>query len=67
MIGLYLTGSLARGDFDEKVSDIDLVAVLKSRMDDVEFGELRKFHQDFAKENRQWDDGIWTCKCRRCT
>ncbi len=56
--GLYLYGSLATGDFDPAVSDIDLLAVLESEIDNKEFQELQKLHQDFAKENKKWNDRI---------
>src|SRR5215216_4948894 len=42
LVGLYLFGSLATGDFDAAVSDIDLLAVLA----------------DLAQANPAWDDRI---------
>jgi Aminoglycoside adenylyltransferase, C-terminal domain/Nucleotidyltransferase domain len=61
LIGLYLYGSLVIGDFDPKISDIDLVAALSSDIDDKEFGALQKMHDDVAKEHKEWDDRIEVC------
>lgn len=53
LVGLYLYGSLATGDFNQNVSDIDLVAVLESEIDGGEFEQVEKMHQDFASENKE--------------
>ncbi|MFA5932866.1 MAG: aminoglycoside adenylyltransferase domain-containing protein [Microgenomates group bacterium] len=58
LIGLYLYGSLVTGDFDQNISDIDLVAALESDLTDEEFKALEKMHQDFANEHTEWNDRI---------
>lgn len=58
LLGLYLYGSLVTGDFDKNTSDIDLLAVLETDIDDKEFEALQKMHQDFASEHREWDNRI---------
>jgi len=61
LIAFYLEGSLVLGDFDENVSDIDLVAVLSSEVDSSEFKKLKKMHTDFVKKHREWNDRIEVC------
>ena len=51
-------GSLVTGDFDQNVSDIDLLAILESSLNDQEFEQLQKMHQDFASEHKEWDNRI---------
>jgi len=58
LIGLYLYGSLVTGDFDVQISDIDLLAITSSDIDDTEFEQLRKMHSDLATENPNWDGRI---------
>ncbi len=61
LVGFYLSGSLVFGDFDHKVSDIDLVAALSSDMDDREFEVLQKMHTNFAQQHKEWEDRIEVC------
>jgi predicted nucleotidyltransferase len=56
--GLYLFGSLATGDFDAAVSDIDLIAVLVDTPTEQLAERLRRMHADFAEANPEWDDRI---------
>ena len=58
LVGLYLYGSLATGDFDKDISDIDLLAVLKRDLNDFEFNNLQKMHLDFANKYRDWNNRI---------
>ena len=58
LVGLYLYGSLATGDFDLGSSDIDLLAATLSDIDDTEFNDLLGMHSDFAQENKDWDDRL---------
>jgi predicted nucleotidyltransferase len=44
--GLYLFGSLATDDFDPKTSDIDLLAIVESKITDLGFAKLKNMHQD---------------------
>jgi len=58
LVGLYLYGSLVNGDFDYDISDIDLLAVTSSDIDDTEFDRLQQMHDDIADRNKQWDNRI---------
>ncbi|MBP9718881.1 MAG: DUF4111 domain-containing protein [Candidatus Levybacteria bacterium] len=58
MIGLYLYGSLVTGDFDIKISDIDLLCAVSSDVDSHEFEKLKQMHEDFAKTHKAWNDRI---------
>jgi hypothetical protein len=54
LAGLYLFGSLAVGDFDVAVSDIDLIAVLTSDPSDDLVTRLGRMHDALASENPVW-------------
>ncbi len=58
LIGLYLYGSLVTGDFDEEISDVDLLAATASDIDAQEFDQLQKMHNDFVSHHPQWDNRI---------
>ena len=58
LVGLYLYGSLVTGDFDRHSSDIDLLAVTSSDLDEQEFDRLDQLHRDFIAEHQEWDDRI---------
>lgn len=58
LIGLYLTGSLMTGDFDEAVSDLDLVAVTLSPLDPDELEALRAMHEELAATEKRWENRI---------
>lgn len=61
LVGFYLDGSLVLGDFDNDISDIDLVAALSSDMDDAEFEALKRMHTNFSQEYKEWEDRIEVC------
>lgn len=64
LIGLYLYGSATGGDFDPKLSDVDLIAVLKKNVASSEFNSLEKMHRQLATENPEWSERIevvYTC------
>ena len=48
LVGVYLRGSLATGDFRPESSDIDLLAVTYQRVNDAEFARLAELHQTIA-------------------
>jgi len=48
LIGLYLYGSLATGDFDPATSDIDFVVVTDVRLDDERFAQVDALHRRIA-------------------
>jgi hypothetical protein len=58
LVGLYVTGSLVTGDFDEAVSDLDLVAVTAIALEPNELDRLRAMHQAIAHEEPRWDNRI---------
>src|SRR2546428_14119079 len=58
LVGLYLFGSLATGDFDADVSDIDLIAVLADGPSERLATHLSRMHADLAEANPEWDDRI---------
>ncbi len=58
LLGCYLYGSLVTGDFDTEHSDIDLVAVLSSEVDNAEYAALLQMHRDFAEQHTRWDNRI---------
>lgn len=58
LVGLYLIGSLAAGDFDAAVSDIDLLAVLTDTPGEQLAARLRRMHADLAQANPRWADRI---------
>jgi predicted nucleotidyltransferase len=58
LVGLYMFGSLASGDFDAAVSDIDLLAVLADSPSERLAPRLRRMHADLAKANPEWDGRI---------
>lgn len=57
-VGGYLYGSLVTGDFDETVSDIDLVMALSADLDEIEFAALDKMHNDFVATYPNWENRL---------
>jgi hypothetical protein len=53
LIGLYLNGSLATGDFDRD-SDIDFVAVTDGEVDGEAFRKLRDMHDRISRMDSPW-------------
>lgn len=58
LLGLYLYGSLAAGDFDRGSSDIDLLAVTAAEVGEREFERLREMQGRFVAEHAEWDDRL---------
>jgi len=54
LVGMYLYGSLAGGDFDPRTSDIDFVAVTAGELSDDEFSALRALHERLAAGPSKW-------------
>ncbi len=54
LVGLYLCGSLATGDFDERTSDIDLLAVLCTDVSPDLAAHLERMHDELAEDNPTW-------------
>jgi predicted nucleotidyltransferase len=61
LIGLYIFGSLATGDFDYESSDIDLVAAISADLNEEEFENLKMMHIDIMLDNKKWNDRIEIC------
>lgn len=49
LVGVYLRGSLALGDFDEETSDLDFLAVTEQPVSEAEFAALAELHLNLAK------------------
>jgi predicted nucleotidyltransferase len=55
---VYLYGSLVFGDFDPDVSDVDLLVVMASDVDDRQLARLTELHDAFAREHPAWRNRI---------
>ena len=58
LVGLYVYGSLVAGDFDKNRSDIDLLAVVNTDIEDEFFGRLERMHARFVEDHPAWEDRI---------
>lgn len=58
LVGLYLYGSLALGDFDPERSDLDLLAALTREVGEQELPALRALHAEFVRKHPDWDDRV---------
>ncbi len=58
LIGIYLYGSLVWGDFDYNTSDIDLLVVTTTDIDENIFSQLNEVHADLIKTFNHWNDRI---------
>ncbi|MEX0761126.1 MAG: aminoglycoside adenylyltransferase domain-containing protein [Dehalococcoidia bacterium] len=58
LVGVYLYGSLVTGDFDPGISDVDLLAVTSSDLDNSQVDALRTLHRDIAIKHPEWDDRV---------
>lgn len=54
LVGFYLYGSLATGDFDPASSDIDFVVATATELDADTVERLRQMHADLAHEDATW-------------
>jgi hypothetical protein len=54
LVGMYLVGSLALGDFDPRESDLDLVIVTVGALPDKTVAALRDLHQRFDHSASAW-------------
>ncbi len=52
IIGFYLGGSLALGDFDEETSDVDFLIIVNKSIDSVMLDSLRQMHNDIRQQNK---------------
>jgi predicted nucleotidyltransferase len=58
LVGLYLFGSLVWGDFDDDLSDIDLLAAVTETLNEREFLALKKMQDAFVRDNPKWDNRV---------
>jgi predicted nucleotidyltransferase len=58
LLGLYLFGSLARGDFVEGRSDLDLFAVVAEDVDESRLEALRRLHAGFVARHPEWVERV---------
>jgi Aminoglycoside adenylyltransferase, C-terminal domain/Nucleotidyltransferase domain len=58
LVGLYLYGSLAFGDFDADRSDVDLIAAVASPVGQRRLAALARLHAAVARAYPEWDDRI---------
>lgn len=54
LLGLYLYGSLASGDFDERSGDVDFVAVTQTEISADEYAKLVAVHDRIAASGLKW-------------
>ena len=65
LLGLYVYGSLVWGDFDERLSDIDILAVLSTEVKENDLQKLTELHAEVTVCYPEWDDRIevqYACK-----
>lgn len=58
LVGLYLTGSLAYGDFVPERSDIDLQAVVRSPLTPDELKSVEQLHRRIETRCPEWGDRV---------
>lgn len=58
LLGLYLYGSATAGDFNQAVSDIDLLAVIEKDLTEQEFIGLEVMHKKFTLTFPEWEHRI---------
>ena len=55
IIGFYLVGSIALGEFNESFSDIDFVATLNKQATSKEIEAFRSIHRTITKKHSRWE------------
>jgi Aminoglycoside adenylyltransferase, C-terminal domain/Nucleotidyltransferase domain len=58
IVGLYLSGSLAYGDFVPDRSDIDLQAVIRSLLTEDELRSVERLHKEIEQRCPEWANRI---------
>lgn len=58
LVGIYLYGSAASGDFDPGVSDLDLVAVTTPEVEGIDLAGLDRMQLDIVRRNPAWSDRL---------
>lgn len=52
--GIFLTGSLSYGDFNENSSDIDITVILKNPATSDDLIRIKEFHSQLEKDHEKW-------------
>ena len=58
LVGLYLYGSLVTGDFDERRSDIDLLAVTRGLLEPTTERIIEQMHRSIPERCPEWRDRL---------
>jgi Domain of unknown function (DUF4111) len=58
IVGLYLSGSLAYGDFVPERSDIDLQAVVRGRLTEDELRTVEQLHKEIEQRCPEWANRV---------
>ncbi len=58
LVGSYLFGSLATGDFEPGISDVDTAAILRSDLSEEELAGLERLHARLDAESPAWQGRI---------
>jgi predicted nucleotidyltransferase len=58
LIGLYLYGSAVSGGFDPGVSDLDLIAITRREMADLDLSALNRVHGRVTDRDPSWTDRL---------
>jgi predicted nucleotidyltransferase len=67
LVAMYLYGSYVSGGFDPGVSDLDLVAVSSSEVEDLDLAGIEQMHRDIIGRYPEWDDRIEVVYIGRAT
>jgi hypothetical protein len=67
LVGLYLYGSAVSGGFDNGASDLDLVAVTKPAVKDLNLGQLDAVHRRVVERDSSWQDRLEVVYVARST
>lgn len=54
LVGLYVFGSLAEGDFDYGSSDVDFIAATSDELSEGELAKLKTMHEEIAAHGGRW-------------
>lgn len=58
VVGVYLFGSLATGEFEPEASDIDIIVLTSSALTAEQLERLRNVHLEIARLHPRWDNRI---------
>jgi predicted nucleotidyltransferase len=58
VLGAYIFGSYVLGDFDERLSDIDLLVVTRLPVSDDELRALSEMHSNLVTRHPEWDNRV---------